>query len=73
MSCIPVITPFSPVVGGPNVGELDGSDLLQVLDAILDRDDQPERSTVPGGQGFAVHLVAEQRLGMEGIAMSSPT
>ena len=72
MSRIPVIALFGPVVGGPNVGEADGPDPLEVLDAVLDRDDQPERCAVLGGQRLAVHLVAEQGLGMEGAGHVEP-
>src|SRR5262249_58403150 len=41
VSRVPVITAFGPVVGGPGIGEADGSDPLEVLDAVLDGDDQP--------------------------------
>ena len=48
MSRVPVIASFGPVVGGPLVCETDRTDPLEVLDAVLERDDQVSGAHVPG-------------------------
>src|SRR5262245_50230756 len=65
MACIPVVTALGPVVGRAAVSEADRSDAFDVLDAVLDRDGQSQRRAVWSCQGFAIHLVTEQRLRMQ--------
>src|SRR5689334_8808781 len=66
MSGVPVVAAFGPIVVRPAVGEVDGADSLDVLDAVFDGNHEPQRSSVFRREGLAVHFIAEECLGMQG-------
>src|ERR1051326_7014476 len=66
MSGVPVVAAFGPIVVRPAVGEVDGADSLDVLDAVFDGNHEPQRSSVFRRERLAVHFIAEECLGMQG-------
>lgn len=47
VSGVPVITALGPVIGGTLISETNRSDALDVFDAVLNGNRQPQRSAVP--------------------------
>ena len=62
-----------PEVAGAVGGEADRAELLEALDAVLDRDHQAERRAVRRVQGIAVEVEGQQGLRVQALIRSRPT
>ena len=59
-----VIAAFEPVVAGAVVAEIEFADPFEIFYTVFNGDNEAKRRAVAGVEGFAVHLIAEEGLGM---------